>query len=107
MNLITLALPSFRSKLISILKVLLAEVVAFWLNGNHRALTDGNVLDVIILTSNSGEYASSWSIVPGSFILYPINIGEFLQILVSDVCICLDYGVDLFPKFFVYLRIFS
>jgi hypothetical protein len=107
MNSITLALPSFRPKLIWILKVLLTEVVASRLNGNHCALANGYVFDVIILTGVSWKYTNSWSKVPGSFILYPINVCEFLQILVSDVCICLDYGVDLFPQFFVYLRIFS
>jgi hypothetical protein len=107
MNLIALTLPSFRSKLIRIFEVLLAKMIGNWLNGYYCALTDRNILDVIILTSNSGKYPVRWSIVSSRFVLDPIDVGKLLHILVSDVWICLDYGVDLFPQSFLNLGKFS
>jgi hypothetical protein len=85
MNLIALTLPSFRSKLIRIFEVLLAKMIGNWLNGYYCALTDRNILDVIILTSNSGKYPVRWSIVSSRFVLDPIDVGKLLHILVSDV----------------------
>jgi hypothetical protein len=85
MNSIAFTFPSLRSKLIRVLKVLLTEVVASRLYGNHCALANGYVLDVIILICHSREYTISWPIVSGCFVLNPINVCEFLQIFVSDV----------------------
>jgi hypothetical protein len=97
MNSIAFTFPSLRPKLIRILKVLLAIVVASWLNGDQCSLPNWYVLDIIILNGSPDEYTIGWSIVSDCFILNPINVGEFLQILVSDVRVGFDYAADLFP----------
>jgi hypothetical protein len=62
----------------------------YWLDGDSRALGDWNILQLMVLQGDPDELAVGWSIMPGVFMLGPVNVGDFVQVFKGNLFIPLD-----------------
>lgn len=107
MEVVAFTFPSFRSEDKWILEIFLVKVVCNWLYGYKCSFFNWHFQNVVIYRSISGKDAVSWSVVAGGFELYPVDVGELLQVLISDVCVCLDDFVHGCPQLLLDLRILA
>lgn len=75
MYILTLFLPSLRSKLIWILEILLIVMITSNTNINNSSFSYWNILDKIINGCNSPKDQISRTIQSSCFILNPVDIG--------------------------------
>ena len=107
MNSLTFFFPSFRSELIWIFEVFLAEMVTPGLRTDYSVLYDRDVFDIMVLCCTPLENSICRPKKSCRLVLYPINIYKLLQVFICDICIWFDDWADLLSNLSVNFGVLS
>jgi hypothetical protein len=107
MNTFTFALPSFWPKFIGIFEVFLDKMATSWLSAHYGVFYNRNIFQIVVFYCTSLENAIGRPVASCCLVLNPVDIVQFFQVFMCNICIWLYDGVDFLSKFSVNFGISS